>query len=141
MNVNVEKEDVWVASLEDKPGALAQKLAGLAEAGADLGFVIARRAPEKPGSGVVFLTPLQGDREVKAATDLGFTVTSSLHGIRAEGRNEPGVGAHLTGKLAEAGINLRGLSAAALGTQYVAHFAFDTEEDALKAVALLQQAS
>ena len=139
MNINVEKESVWAASLEDKPGALAEKLTGLAEAGADLGFVIARRAPEKPGSGVVFVTPLRGDKEVQAGTDLGFAVTSSLHSVRVEGANEPGAGARLANKLGEAGINLRGLSAAALGTQYVAHFAFDTEEDADKAVKLLQE--
>jgi hypothetical protein len=141
MNTLVEKEDVWVAGLEDKPGALALKLTGLADSGADLGFVIARRAPDKPGSGVVFVTPLRGDREVDAAAELGFTVTSSLHGVRVEGANQPGAGARLTRALGEAGINLRGLSAAALGTQYVAHFAFDTEEDANKAVAVLEQAS
>ncbi len=139
MNTIVEKEDVWIASLEDKPGALAQKLTALAEVGADLGFVIARRAPDKPGTGVVFVTPLQGDQEIEAAAELGFTSSHSLHSVRVQGDNEPGAGARLTMKLGKAGINLRGLSAAALGTQYVAHFAFDTEEDALKAMALLQQ--
>ena len=52
MNLIAEHEDVWVASLEDKPGALGNKLATLADAGADLGFIIARRAPNKPGTGV-----------------------------------------------------------------------------------------
>jgi len=139
MNSMVEQEDVWVASLEDKPGALAEKLTGLAEVGADLGFVIARRAPDKPGTGVVFLTPLRGDKEVEAATELGFNVTSRLHSVRVEGRNESGAGARLTQKLGKAGINLRGLSAAALGSQYVAHLAFDTQEDVRKAIALLKQ--
>lgn len=139
MNSIVEQEDVWVASLEDKPGALAEKLTGLAEAGVDLGFVIARRAPDKPGTGVVFLTPLRGDKEIEAATELGFNATSRLHSVRVEGRNEAGAGARLTQKLGKAGINLRGLSAAALGTQYVAHLAFDTQEDAQKAIALLKQ--
>jgi hypothetical protein len=140
MNPIVEQEDVWVASLEDKPGALADKMSVLAEAGVDLGFVIARRAPDKPGTGVVFLTPLRGDKEIDAATELGFTASSRLHSVRVEGQNEPGAGAQLTQKLGKAGINLRGLSAAAIGTQYVAHLAFDTADDAEKAVALLQQA-
>ena len=113
MNPMVEQEDVWVASLEDKPGALAEKLAGLAEAGADLGFVIARRAPDKPGTGVVFLTPLRGDKEIETATELGFNATSRLHSVRVEGRNEAGIGARLTQKIGKAGLNLRGLSAAA----------------------------
>ena len=93
MNPIVEPEDVWVASLEDKPGALAEKLSVLLAAGADLGFVIARRAPDKPGTGVVFLTPLRGDREIDAATEAGFTASSRLHSVRVEGRNEPGAGA------------------------------------------------
>jgi len=32
MELMVEREDVWIASLEDKPGALAAKLAALADA-------------------------------------------------------------------------------------------------------------
>ena len=61
----VEHADVWAATIDDKSGALALVLAELREAGADLQFIIARRA--EPGKGVVFVTPLQGDREIAAA--------------------------------------------------------------------------
>jgi hypothetical protein len=138
MNVMAEREEVWVAALEDKPGALGKKLASLAEAGADLGFVIARRSHEKPGSGVVFVTPLRGDREVRAGTQEGFTVSSHLHSVRVEGGNEPGIAAKIAQRLAEAGLNLRGFSGAVIGTQYVVHVAMDTEEAAEKAIASLQ---
>src|SRR5512137_1769891 len=110
MEMMVEREDVWVASLEDKPGALGAKLAALADAGADLDFVIARRSPERPGMGVVFVTPLCGDTEVKAATAIGFSAINRLHSVRVEGVNEPGIGGKITDKLAAAGINLRGFS-------------------------------
>jgi hypothetical protein len=139
MNAIVEREDVWVAALEDKPGAMAEKLAALAEAGADLDFIIARRAPEKPGTGVLFVTPLRGDREVRAAATLGFSASSHLHSVRVEGLNEPGIAARTSGKISKAGVNLRGFSAAAFGTRFVMHFAFDTTEDALKAMAILQR--
>lgn len=139
MNLIVEPEEVWAAGLEDKPGVLANKLTGLAEAGADLDFIIARRAPDKPGTGVLFVTPVRGDREIQAATALGFSVTSHLHSVRVDGQNEPGVVARLTQKIAQAGINLRGLSAAAIGTQFVLHLAFDTREDAHRTMDLLQQ--
>jgi hypothetical protein len=138
MSLIVEKEEVWAASIEDQPGALAHKLTMLAETGADLEFLIARRAPDKPGTGVVFVTPLRGDKEVRAAALLGFTVTNSLHSVCVEGQNQPGICAKLTQKLAAAGINLRGLSAASLGTQFVMHLAFDNEGDAAKAIKLLQ---
>jgi hypothetical protein len=138
MNVIAEHEEVWVAGMEDKPGALGNKLAALAEAGADLGFIIARRSPEKPGTGVVFVTPLCGDKEIEAATDEGFSVSSHLHGVRVEGRNEPGIAAKVTRKIADAGLNLRGFSGAVIGTQFVLHLAFDTPEGAQKAISVLQ---
>ncbi len=40
----VEYVDVWAATIEDRPGHLAHLLAELREAGADLQFIIARRA-------------------------------------------------------------------------------------------------
>jgi hypothetical protein len=139
MNVTAEHEQVWVASLLDQPGTLANKLLALADAGADLGFIIARRAPDHPGTGVVFVTPLRGDREIEAATEEGFTATTHLHSVRVEGMNEPGIAARVALKMGQAGLNLRGFSGATLGTQFVLHLAFDTAEDAGKAIALLQR--
>jgi len=138
MALSVERVDVWAASIEDQPGGLAGKLAPLADAGADLEFVIARRAPDKPGTGVVFVTPLQGDSQTAAGEDAGFAVADSLHSLRVEGDNQPGIGAELTRKLAGAGINLRGLSAAVIGGRFIMYLALDTAEDADKAAGLLK---
>jgi hypothetical protein len=137
MSLTVTRVDVWAASIEDQPGGLAGKLAPLAEAGADLEFVIARRAPDKPGTGVVFITPLEGDAQTKAAAGAGFAVAQSLHSVRVEGDNAPGIGAQLTKKLADAGINLRGLSAAVIGQRFIMYLALDTAEDAEKVASLL----
>ena len=79
----VEHVDVWAATIEDKPGELAHALAELREAGADLQFIIARRA--EPGKGVVFVTPLRGDREIAAAALVGFNVAYTLHSVRSHG--------------------------------------------------------
>ncbi|MBE0534420.1 MAG: ACT domain-containing protein [Phycisphaerae bacterium] len=138
MDQIVERVDVWAASIVDEPGSLFRVLKGLREAGADLDFVVARRAPEAPGTGVVFVTPLRGDREVDAATELGFNVASSLHSVRIEGENRPGAAAELTEKLAEAGINLRGLSAAVIGPRFILYIALDTGEDAAQAEKVLR---
>ncbi len=67
MALKVSRVDVWAAGLKDKPGRMADKLAALADAGANLQFVIARRAPDKPGTGVVFVTPLKGAKQLKAS--------------------------------------------------------------------------
>jgi hypothetical protein len=134
MALNVKQVGVWSATIEDRPGSLAGKLEALAKAGANLEFVIARRAPEQQGKGVVFVTPLEGDALVKAAQAAGFSVSESLHSVRVEGPDEPGLGAKITRALAQAGINLRGISAAAIGNRMVCHLALDTSADASKAI-------
>ena len=141
MSLAVERVDVWAATIDDQPGGLAEKLAPLAEAGADLEFAIARRAPDKPGAGVVFVTPLRGDAETEAGAKAGFAVADSLHSLRIEGDNKPGIGTKLAEKLADAGINLRGLSAAVIGQRFIMYLALDTADDAAKAMSLLQNAS
>ena len=139
MNKKVELVDVWYASIDDKPGGLGKVLAGLKDAGADLDFVIARRSQAKPGSGVVFVTPLRGDAEIAAANTLGFNVTGSIKSVRVEGDNRAGVGAELTEKLAEAGINLHGFSGAVIGERFILYIGLDTEDDAKKAAAIIRQ--
>jgi predicted amino acid-binding ACT domain protein len=140
MDLLIERADVWAATIEDKLGGLADVLDTLRSAGADLQFIIARRAPDKPGSGVVFVTPLQNDREIRLAAQVGFNVSQSLHSVRVMGPDRPGVAADLTQKLAKGGINLRGFSASVIGTQFVAYIAFDSPGDANKAMELLRNA-
>lgn len=139
MELLVERVDVWAATIEDKPGGLAEVLSALRDAGADLQFVVARRTPEAPGKGVVFVAPLQTDKEIRAAIQVGFNATSSLHSIRVMGLDQVGILAELTQKLADSGINLRGVSAAVLGSQFVAYLAVDSLADANQAIDILQR--
>jgi hypothetical protein len=139
MDLIVKRVEVWAASIKDQVGGLTRKLKGLKEAGADLDFVIARRTPEDPGKGVVFVAPLRGDREIAAASNLGFNVTRSVYAIRVDGDNRPGLAADVTQILAEAGITLRGFSAAVIGARFIFYIGFDSKDDAKKAVELLQQ--
>ena len=141
MKLKVIRTVAWASVIDDRPGGLADKLAPLAAAGANLELIIARRAPELRGSGVLFVTPLKGAKQIKAAETAGFQKTESLHSLRVEGADKPGMGARVTKALAEAGINLRGLSAAALGKRYVSHLALDTAKDAAKAAAVLKKLS
>jgi hypothetical protein len=141
MKFTVTRSDVWAATIEDRAGGLAAKLAPLAAAGGNLEFIISRRTPEQPGSGVVFVTPLKGAKQVKAAKAAGFLLTSSLHSVRVEGPDKAGVGAKLTAALAAAGLSLRGLSAAAIGRKFVTYLALDSAGDAAKAVAVLKKLS
>jgi hypothetical protein len=139
MKLKVTPVDVWAVSIKDRVGGLAEKLAALTAAGSNLEFVIARRAPERPGKGVVFVTPLKGAKQVKAAEAAGFLRTGSLHSLRIEGIDKPGLGAKMAKALSGAGINLRGLSAAGVGTKFVCYLALDTAEDAKKATDTLKK--
>ena len=71
---------------------------------------------------------------------VGFSVTPRLHSIRVMGLDQLGVIAQLTSMLADGGINLRGVSAAVLGTQFVAYLAVDSLGDAEEAIDILQRA-
>lgn len=138
MDLLVEQVEVWAAGIPDKPGGLASVLTTLRDAGADLQLIIARRSPDRPGEGVVFVTPLQGDREMMAAAVAGFNTAQKQHCVRVMGHNQPGIAAALTEDLAEAGINLRGFSAAVIGSQFVAYVAVDSQAEADKATSVLK---
>jgi hypothetical protein len=140
MPYTVETVEIWTGEIEDRAGGLAAKLEPLADAGADLELVIARRQPHQPGKGVVFLGPVTGARARRAAGEAGLTWATDLAALRVEGANRPGEGGRLTRLLADAGLNLRGISAGVLGTKFVALLAFDSSADAGKAARLLRAA-
>ncbi len=139
MAVEITKVDVWAGEIVDRAGGLADKMMAVGKAGANLEFVIARRSPEKPGTGVVFMTPLKGAAQTKAARQVGLAKTPSLHSLRVEAPDRPGLGAKMTRAIADAGISLRGLSAAAVGRRCVVYLAFDSEADAKKTAQVLRK--
>jgi hypothetical protein len=51
MNLKVTRMDVWTAEVDDKPGGLARALRALADYGANLEYVMARRRSDSPGKG------------------------------------------------------------------------------------------
>ena len=138
MALKVQKVDTWAASLADTPGSLAAKLKALSKAGVNLDFVLARRAPDKPGSGVVFVTPIKSAAGRRAAQAAGFRRTARLHTLRLQGPNRRGQGAAFLQALAAKGLNLRGVSAAGLGPKFIAYIALDTQPAAAKAVRVLR---
>ncbi len=139
MALKVARVDTWAASIPDRPGGLATKLKALASAGVNLELVIARRAPERAGTGVVFVTPIKGASRVRAAHQAGFEKTRSLHTVRLEGADKKGQGACISQALADAGLNVRGFSAAAIQKRFVAHIALDSSADATKAMRILKR--
>ena len=138
MAYKIDRVDVWAGSVKDRPGGAAAVLDALAKAGASLEFVIGRR--DKKGSGILFLAPLKGPAQIKAAKALGLSKAESLCSLRLDGPDKSGLGAQLTCAVAEAGINMRGISGAAIGRKSVFYFAFDSRADATKARQAIKKA-
>lgn len=130
MAYEIAKVDVWAGPIKDRPGGLAEKLDALSDAGANLEFLVARREPGKRGAGVVFLAPLKGPKQSRAAKAAGLAKTGGMHSLRVSGPDRPGLVAKVTEAASRAGVNLRGVSAAALGRKSVIYFAFDSSSDA-----------
>ena len=140
MAYEVTKEDVWVAEIEDRSGAVAEKLEALSRVGVNLEFVIARRAPDKPGKGVVFMAPFRGEESVRAALQAGLSQWTSAATLRIEGPDRSGLGALIAWTVANEGVSLRGISGAKLGERSVFYLAFDSPNDADKAREALTEA-
>ncbi|HKI70568.1 MAG TPA: amino acid-binding protein [Verrucomicrobiae bacterium] len=139
VGLKIKRVDPWAASIKDKPGTLAAKLKARAGAGANLEFVIAGRTPEKRGAGVVFVTPINGPKRIRAVKRPVSKKTGSLHTVRIEGADRRGSGAKIAQALADTGLNLRGLSAAAINEKFAARITLDISVDAGKAVRVLQK--
>jgi hypothetical protein len=139
MPYEISNVDVWVSEIENRPGGLARALGDLAAADVNLEFVVGRRLPEKPGFGLVFVAPIKGAAQIRAAKAAGFAKATSMHSVRLQGTDRPGLGARMSGEIAAAGINLRGVTAASIGRKCLVYFSFDTTDDARKAAQVLKK--
>ena len=115
-------------------------LEALSDAGVTIECCVARRQADRPGEGVVFVSPVSGPRAQEAARSAGLSPATDLATLRVEGADTKGAGAALTRAIAGAGINLRGLSAAVIGGRYVAYFGFDNAVDAGRAADAIRSA-
>jgi hypothetical protein len=139
MAMKIERIKVWAASIEDKPGALARKLTGLAQASANLEFIFSRVLGQPAGAGVVCVTPLKGAAQLRAAKALGFENLTRINTVRVETPDAPGIASKLTERIAAAGLNLRGFSASAHGKKGVIYLAFESGADAVRAMRVLKK--
>jgi hypothetical protein len=139
MKLNVTRIQVWRAAIDDRVGGAADRLEPLGQVGGDLEFVFARRTPEQPGAGVVYVAPLKGAKVIAAARRAGFSQPQDIHFLRIQGTNKPGLMGVVTRALADAGISFRGVSAATIGRTGVAYVAFDAAADATKGARVLSR--
>src|SRR6516164_6683449 len=137
MGFKLDRVHVWSGEISDEPGAMSSKLAPLAQAGANLEYILTRRLLSKPGYGVLYIAPITGPLQVRAARSAGLSESHDTVVLRVEGDNMAGLGHRLTQQWALAGINLQGLTMSVLGNKFIGYAAFDTIEDANRAAQIL----
>src|SRR5262245_45058571 len=98
--------DVWVGGVTDQPGGLSAKLEGLARAGEELDFMLAMRNLDMPGTGVLLASPLKGAPLVQGRGHLSLWTT--MHALRIQGPDRPGLGVEITRAVADLDISVRG---------------------------------
>src|SRR5262245_27329639 len=140
MAVTVKKIVLWRKEIENKPGALADTLASLAGAGADLEVVMAYRYPGDESKAAVELYPVTAMKSVAAAKEAGLAA-SSIQAYLVEGDNKPGLGHAISQAIADEGINLDFVVAQVIGKKYSAIFGFESEADATKGAAEIKKAA
>lgn len=137
MGFKLDRIHVWSGEIADKAGGAADKLSLLAQAGANLEYVYTRRQPNTPGKGVLYVAPITGPTQVRAAKSAGLQETHDPVVMRVEGDNEAGLAHRVAQQWALANISLQGMSLAVLGKKFVGYVAFDTVEDANRAAQIL----
>jgi hypothetical protein len=139
MSFKMDRVHVWATEVHDEPGGVSAKLSKLDEAGADLEYVYTQRRVDKPGHGVLFVAPLMGNEQLKAARAVGMHEVNDPIVMRLEGDNTAGLANRLKHAWASAGINLHGAIMTVIGTKFVGFVTFDSVEDANKAARILAE--
>ena len=137
MSFRLDRVHVWSGEVADQAGGVASKLALLAQAGANLEFIHTRRQPDRPGTGVLYVAPITGPLQVRAARSAGLAETHNPVVLRVEGDNRAGLAHRLTQQWALQGLSLQGLTMAVVADKFVGYVSFDTVEDANRAAAIL----
>jgi hypothetical protein len=140
MPVTVKNISLWRKEVENKTGVLAQTLEPLAKAGADLHVVMGFRYPGDETKAVVELYPISSKKSIAAAQEAGLSA-SAIPTLLVEGDNKPGLGCAITQAIADAGLNLSFLVAQVIGRKYSAVIGFTSDEDVVRATALIKKAT
>lgn len=140
MAVKVKRITLWRKELDNRAGTLAETLAPVAKAGADLQVLMGYCYPGDRTRAAVELFPIANKKATAAAQGAGLAVTS-IAALHVEGDNRAGLASAITRGLADAGVNLDFLVAQVIGRKFSAVFGFENDGDADKASGLIKKAA
>ena len=133
MAFEIDRVDVWAGEVRDRRGALADMLKGVLDAGADLDFVLVRPSPVKSGTGILYIAPLTGPEQIKAAEEIGLAKSSHIEALRITGPDRQGLTVEISRALADAGVSISGLTGGRMGDRCVLYIRFESHDDVDKA--------
>jgi len=139
MAVTVKRITLWRGEVPNRAGALADALAPLSAAGANLGVAMGYRVPGQPDRAVIEIAPVAGRKAEEAAARAGLAA-STIPTLLAVGDDKPGLGHAMSRAIADAGINMSFLVAQAIGRRFTAIIGFESEADAQRAAPLVKKA-
>ena len=139
MSFRMDRVHVWAVEVKDEPGGVATKLANLAEAGANLDYVYTRRLVDKESMGILFVAPIVGNEQTRAAKASGMHEVPDPVVMRVEGDNTAGLAFRLKQAWARANINLQGATMTVINNKFVGYITFDSVQDANNAAMILAQ--
>jgi hypothetical protein len=130
--VRIRKLTLWRTQVPHRPGALAELLDPLAEAGADLQVVMGYRLHGEKANAVVEVAPITSRRVALAAGRAGLSAGGAPT-LQVLGENRPGLANRIAQALADSQVNIAFLVAQVVGKRYSAVFGFENEADLDKA--------
>ena len=139
MSFKMDRIHVWAAEVKDQVGGVASKLSSLAESGANLEYVYTQRLPDKTGNGILYVGPIVGSEQSRAAKAAGMSEVFDHVVMHIVGDNTAGLAFRLKMEWARAGINLHGAIMTVLGGKFVGFITFDSVDDANKAAKILAE--
>ncbi len=140
MAVTVKKVALWRAEVENQPGTLADTLAPLASAGANLRVVMAYALPGESKRSAIEVFPVTGTKAREAASGAGLSA-AAIPCLLVEGDDRPGLGAKMARAVADQGINVSFLMAETVGRKFSAVFGFGSDGEAAKAARAIKSAA
>lgn len=132
MAVRIRKLTLWRTQVPHRPGALAELLDPLAEAGADLEVVMGYRLHGERANAVVEVAPITSRKVALAAGRAGLAAGGAPT-LQVLGENRPGLANRIAQALADSQVNIAFLVAQVVGKRYSAVFGFENEADLDKA--------
>ena len=102
MDFKLDRIQVWAVEIPDRPGGAAMVLESLAQAGANLEYIVSRRLPNRPGWGELYVAPITGPSQTRALQEVHGEREQERAG-QAERELEPPAAGRVRGSLIHAG--------------------------------------